>query len=149
MVSVISISLWVSLEETQKLMSNGLNVPVLFVCQDPRFRNRGTTDGVFRCQRYFRCTPGAGMFVSLDKITIPVAEEFNVRTGKAQEITSHHRVLCQEYVWQMITFGAILTWDQALFFCCCCCCFFGLRGKKVIPDTFIWQAVNHSLICII
>ena len=28
---------------------------------------------------------------------------------------SHHRVLCQEYVWQMITFGAILTWDQALF----------------------------------
>ena len=24
------------------------------------------------------------MFVSLDKITIPVAEEFNVRTGKAQ-----------------------------------------------------------------
>ena len=28
------------------------------------------------------------MFVSLDKITIPVAEEFNVRTGKAQEITS-------------------------------------------------------------
>ena len=66
------------------------NVPVLFVCQDPRFRNRGTTDGVFRCQRYFRCTPGAGMFVSLDKITIPVAEEFNVRTGKAQEITSHH-----------------------------------------------------------
>ena len=30
------------------------------------------------------------MFVSLDKITIPVAEEFNVRTGKAQEITSHH-----------------------------------------------------------
>ena len=84
MVSVISILLWVSLEETQKLMSNGLNVPVLFVCQDPRFRNRGTTDGVFRCQRYFRCTPGAGMFVSLDKITIPVAEEFNVRTGKAQ-----------------------------------------------------------------
>ena len=116
MVSVISILLWVSLEETQKLMSNGLNVPVLFVCQDPRFRNRGTTDGVFRCQRYFRCAPGAGMFVSLDKITIPVAEEFNVRTGKAQEITSHHRVLCQEYVWQMITFGAILTWDQALFF---------------------------------
>lgn len=89
MVSVTSILLWVSLEETQKLMSNGLiNVPVLFVCQDPRFRNRGTTDGVFRCQRYFRCTPGAGMFVSLDKITIPVAEEFNVRTGKAQEITS-------------------------------------------------------------
>ena len=88
MVSVISILLWVSLEETQKLMSNGLNVPVLFVCQDPRFRNRGTTDGVFRCQRYFRCTPGAGMFVSLDKITIPVAEEFNIRTGKAQEITS-------------------------------------------------------------
>ena len=88
MVSVISMLLWVSLEETQKLMSNGLNVPVLFVCQDPRFRNRGTTDGVFRCQRYFRCTPGAGMFVSLDKITIPVAEEFNIRTGKAQEITS-------------------------------------------------------------
>ena len=88
MVSVISILLWVSLGETQKLMSNGLNVPVLFVCQDPRFRNRGTTDGIFRCQRYFRCTAGAGMFVSLDKITIPVAEEFNVRTGKAQEITS-------------------------------------------------------------
>ena len=65
-----------------------------------------------------------------------------VRHGK-----SHHRVLCQENVWQMITFGAILTWDQALFFCCCCCCcFFGLRGKKVIPDTFIWQAVNRSLI---
>ena len=148
MVSVISILLWVSLEETQKLMSNGLTVPVLFVCQDPRFRNRGTTDGVFRCQRYFRCTPGAGMFVSLDKITISVAEEFNVRTGKAQEITSQGPL--SEYVWPMITFGATLTWDQALFFCCCCCCcFFGLRGKKVIPDTFIWQAVNRSLIYII
>ena len=29
------------------------------------------------------------------------------------------------------------------------CCFFGLRGKKVMPDTFIWQAVNGSLIYII
>ena len=65
------------------------NIPELFFCQDPRFRNRGTTDGVFRCQRYFRCAPGAGMFVSLDKITIPVAEkEFNIRTGKEYEIRS-------------------------------------------------------------
>lgn len=41
---------------------------------DPRFQNRGTTDGVFRCQRYFKCSPGAGLFVSLDRITIPVEE---------------------------------------------------------------------------
>ena len=32
------------------------------------------TDGVFRCQRYFRCSPGAGLFVSLDKLTLPVEE---------------------------------------------------------------------------
>ena len=84
-------------------MSNGLNVPELFVCQDPRFRNRGTTDGVFRCQRYFRCTAGAGMFVSVDKITIPVAEEFNVRTGKAREITSQGplsgKCLTNDHLW--------------------------------------------------
>ncbi|XP_078367513.1 uncharacterized protein LOC144651443 isoform X2 [Oculina patagonica] len=41
---------------------------------DPRFRNRGTTDGLFRCQRYFRCAPGAGLFVSLDKLTLPLDE---------------------------------------------------------------------------
>ena len=32
------------------------------------------TDGVFRCQRYFRCSPGAGLFVSLDKLTVAVDE---------------------------------------------------------------------------
>lgn len=53
---------------------------------DPRFRNRGTTDGVFRCQRYFRCSPGAGLFVSLDKLTVPVEEpDDNVKEDNVQD----------------------------------------------------------------
>ena len=39
-----------------------------FLLQDPHFRHQGTTDGVFRCQRYFKCPTGAGLFVSLDKL---------------------------------------------------------------------------------
>ena len=76
------------------------------------------------------------MFVSLDKITIPVAEEFNVRTGKAQEITSQGPLsgicLTNDHLW-----GHPNLRSGIIFCCCCCCCFFGLRGKKVMPDTFI------------
>ena len=74
-----------------------------------------------------------------------IKSPFQLLKSSTSELV-RHRVLCQEYVWQMITFGAILTWDKALFFFCC---FFGLRGKKLMPDTFIWQAVNGSLIYII
>ena len=77
------------------------------------------------------------MFVSLDKITIPVAEEFNVRTGKAQEITSQGPLsgicLTNDHLWGHPNLRSGIIY----FFCCCCCCFFGLRGKKVMPDTFI------------
>ena len=33
--------------------------------------------------------------------------------------------------------GYLITWDQALFFYFLLLCFFGSRGKKITPDTFI------------
>ena len=68
------------------------------------------------------------MFVSLDKITIPVAEEFNVRTGKAQGPLSGI-CLTNDHLWGHPNLRSGIIY----FFCC----FFGLRGKNVMPDTFI------------
>lgn len=60
---------------------------------DPLFRNRGTTDGTFRCQRYFNCAARAGLFVSLDKISIPSTEETemnsNLETENIQDDYAH------------------------------------------------------------
>ena len=66
-----------------------------FTPQDPHFCNRGTTDGVFRCQRYFRCPPGAGLFVSLDKITVPVDDETDVNIKLAHGNLKYF-VICLE-----------------------------------------------------
>lgn len=53
---------------------------------DPLFCNRGTTDGVFRCQRYFKCAAGAGMFVSLDKIRIPLCKEVTANAEAEENV---------------------------------------------------------------
>ena len=68
------------------------------------------------------------MFVSVDKITIPVAEEFNVRTGKAQGPLSGI-CLTNDHLWDHPNLRSGIIY----FFCC----FFGFRGEKVMPDTFI------------
>lgn len=56
------------------------------------------TDGVFRCQRYFRCSPGAGLFVSLDKLTVPVEEpDDNLKGNKIQfnlQVDLDDRFIC-------------------------------------------------------
>ena len=51
------------------------------------------------------------MFVSLDKITIPVAEEFNVRTGKAQGPLSGI-CLTNDHLWEIrhYLFFLLLVW---------------------------------------
>ncbi|KAK3754779.1 hypothetical protein QZH41_019691, partial [Actinostola sp. cb2023] len=37
---------------------------------DHQFRRQGSCDGSFQCKRYFKCQPGSGLFVSVDKLCI-------------------------------------------------------------------------------
>lgn len=38
--------------------------------QEEQYRGRGTTDGTFRNERYFRCEDKCGLFVALDKLSM-------------------------------------------------------------------------------
>lgn len=63
---------------------------------DPCFCNRGTTDGVFRCQRYFSCAPRAGLFVSLDKMSVPLDDDTDATIKTEESIQDDYTHILKE-----------------------------------------------------
>ena len=51
------------------VMQKLLHVHILcLITQDEHYRGKGTTDGIFQDEQYFKCDPDCGLFVSLDKL---------------------------------------------------------------------------------